>query len=192
MNSEKDFLSESAKKLKRNQPTDELWKKIETKLVNEKKSEKSVSGFNRFSDSIWGFISGENFAPKLGFASILVVTLIGISIFYLNPKSEEKPNQEAQIDLELQNARMDYQRSISELENFVVANKENINPRIYSVQKEKLSFIDESIKECERALSKNELNVRVQKFLKQSLDQKLSTLKELVKSVKEPKKNEKS
>jgi len=192
MNSEKDFLSESAKKLKRKQPPEELWNKIEKKLVSEKKAEKSTSSFKRFSDSIWGFISGENFAPKLGFASILVITLVGFSIFYLNPKSEIKPDHAVEIDQELQNARMDYQRSISELENFVAANKENINPRIYSVQKEKLSFIDESIKECERALSKNELNVRVQKFLKQSLDQKLSTLKELVKSVKEPKKNEKS
>lgn len=192
MHTDEDFLSESAKKLKRHQPSDELWKKIETQLSEEKMQQKKSDRFKIIFKPVWGFLSGETITSKLAFASVFVAVAIGFFVLVKMKEPAKNVADEAKIDQTLQNARMDYQRSISELEHYVEKNKDQIDARYYAIKKEKISFLDESIKECEKALSENELNVKIQQFLKQSLDEKLSTLKDLVNSAKENKKNEKS
>lgn len=193
MNSDQEnaeFISEISKKLKRHEPPKDLWNSIEKNLTTQKKSVSKKS---------WNlFISNSNFwkeskiAPQLAFCLAILAIISFVLIISLrlgNAISDEKNIAKNQTD-EMQTE--EYYQAIQVLQNYVDEKKSTINPHVMSVNKERISSIDESIKSCENALKKNELNDHVKEFLNQSLSQKYATLKFLVSQIREKHNNEKS
>ena len=193
MNSENEnaeFISEISKKLKRHEPPDGLWNSIEKNLTIEKKSINKKTRFLFFPNT--SFWKESQIAPQLAFclAILAVISLaVIIAVRFQSVNSEVIPFARNQND-EMQTE--EYYQAIQVLQNYVDEKKSTINPHIMSVNKEKISSIDESIKSCENALKKNELNLHVKEFLNQSLSQKYATLKYLVGQIREKHNNEKS
>lgn len=193
MNSEKtdsEFISELSKKLDRKQPSQDLWSTIENKLSDEKPVTVQPKKRTFFSISFW---QESNAAPQFAF-SLAVFGLIALAYilsFKLHTVQPVTGSVTAKSDSAIHNSE-EYYQAISVMERFVKVKKSAIDPHIMAVNKEKLSSIDESIKSCENALIKNDMNEHIKQFLNKSLSQKYSTLKFLVGQIREKHNNEKS
>lgn len=77
--------------------------------------------------------------------------------------------------------------SMADLELFVEKNRDKVDPHYYAVTQERLSLLDQSISECNKALKMNELNKSIARFLDRSSKEKLKTLQSLVDYIKDEK-----
>lgn len=184
-----DEISKQAKQLKRFHPSDELWDKIESRLVLEiNKSSatqkirikwyQSVSRFIRhfFTDSIFGNRVRVGLAVATSFLLVVLSTLF-IYQRPINISSERKTEILAQLDQDIERTERQYQKIIKQLSKLAEQNEPNVDPHLLALYQEKLSLLDESIRECKKALEENHQNPEVQFALLESYHQKVETLK---------------
>ena len=185
-------LSNLAKQLNRYQPSDELWNKIEASLIAEMNKstsevrEKShwfeknsrLSRFFRKVDAHWSGL-------RIGFAAAAVIALIAVAIFFnyhhrLITTEINKDQVFAQLDQDIQQTEQHYQKLISQLTKLAKQNEQNVDPHLLALYQEKLTLLDESIRECQNALQENYRNPAIQFALLESYREKAATLKLII------------
>jgi hypothetical protein len=185
-------LSSLARQLNRYQPSDELWDKIETSLIAETNKsttearDKShwferISKFRRYFRTVDARWSG----LRIGLAVATVTVLIVVSIFFnyhhlLNIPAANKDQVLAKLDQDIEQTEKHYQKLITKLTKLANQNEQNVEPHLLALYQEKLTLLDESIRECQKALQENYHNPAVQFALFESYREKAATLKLII------------
>ncbi len=185
-------ISSIAQQFNRYQPPDELWDKIETRLMEEMNKptsevgEKShwferisrLSRYFRTADSRWSGL-------RIGLAPATIAVLIFVSVFFiyrhqLIVPTASKDQVLAQLDQDIEQTEQHYQKLISQLTKLAKHNEQNVEPHLLALYHEKLTLLDESIRECQKALQENYRNPAIQFALFESYREKAATLKLII------------
>jgi hypothetical protein len=185
-------LSSLAQQLNRYQPSDELWDKIQTRLtveINKSTPDarekrhwfEKTSRFSRFFRTVDARWSG----LRIGFAAAAVITFIAVLIFFnyhhqLITPEINKDQVLAQLDQDIQQTEQHYQKLIGQLTKLAQQNEQNVDPHLLALYQEKLTLLDESIRECQNALQENYRNPAIQFALLESYREKAATLKLII------------
>jgi tetratricopeptide (TPR) repeat protein len=185
-------ISRLAKQLKRYVPPEELWDKIEARLpaemdrslqpAREKKHwlrwlTKTLRHF-RTADARWN-------GWRIGFAAATVLFVISLSTLFIyqqwiNIVPGETDILLAQIEGDIEQVERQYQQAIDQLTQLAKQNEKNVEPYLLALYQEKITLLDESIRECQRALAENHRHPVAQLALLQSYRQKVETLKLII------------
>ncbi len=185
-------ISELAKQLKRNEPPEELWDKIEARLqaemdrslqlAQEKRHRlrwppKTLRYF-RTADARWN-------GWRIGFAVATVLLIISLSTLFIyqqwiNIVPDETDILLAKIEGDIEKVERQYQKAIDQLTQLAKQNEPNVEPYLLALYQEKITLLDESIRECQRALAANHRHPVAQLVLLQSYRQKIETLKLII------------
>lgn len=185
-------LSQHAKQLKQHQPPEELWDKIEARLMVEisqstaetkqkshwfKKLSKLTLYFHTASAS-WNVV-------RVGIALAAAIILIFVSTLFIyhhqiTIRTENNDEILVQLDKDIERTEQHYEKLIKRLTKLARQNENNIEPHLLALYHEKLTLLDESIRECKKALQENYRNPAVQFALFESYRQKVETLKIIV------------
>lgn len=185
-------LSSLAQQLNRYQPPDELWDKIETRLIAEMNRSTTeardrghwferIARFSRFFRTAGSSWSG----LRIGLTVATVTILMIVSIFFiyrhqLNIPATSKDQILAQLDQDIEQTEQHYQKLIDQLTKLAKQNERNVEPHLLALYHEKLTSLDESIRECQKALQENYRNPTVQFALFESYREKAATLKLII------------
>ncbi len=180
-------ISSLTKQLKRHQPCDELWERIEARLETEldqslqpvKETQHRfrwlASRYFRTADARWN-------GWRIGLAMATVLFVISVTTMFIyqqwiNIVPGETDILLAQIEGDIEKVERQYQKAIDQLTQFAKQNEKNVEPYLLALYQEKITLLDESIRECQRALAENHRNPVAQLALLQSYSQKVATLK---------------
>ena len=166
------------------QPSMSLWARIEKDLEKETAAKKrfSFDWLKRIKD----FLFEPDFVYRPVIAAAVLIIMLISSVYYLKPMSEaEKSRVQMESLAELGKAQEHYTNAIQSLSKLAMDNEKNIEPGLFAMYREKLQYIDESIRECKRIISENELNINAWNFLFASYQKKVDTLQEIVNYKKE-------
>ena len=119
---------------------------------------------------------------RVGLAVSTLFLLAVFSTLYIyqrpiNINSEKKEEILAQLDQDIERTEQQYQKIIKQLSKLAAQNESNVEPHLLALYQEKISLLDESIRECRKALEENHQNPGVQFALLESYHQKVETLK---------------
>lgn len=189
-----DLLSSLTQQLKRHQPSDELWDRIEARLetdlgqslqpIQEKPHQlrwlPKILRYFRTADSYWN-------GWRIGFAMAAVLVVISLSSLliyrqWINLIPSETDILLAQIEGDIEKVERQYQKAIDQLTELAKKNEKNVEPYLLALYQEKITLLDESIRACQRALSENHHHPVAQLALLQSYRQKVETLKLIVRA----------
>ena len=181
-------ISREAKRLKRRQPSEGVWDRIETRLRTAME-ECRVAAAEQASPIRQGKMPKRIFRPPaglwnrpwkrmaLGLASAALVVSTAwmlrerIPIPWLQP-----PDILTRIERDVAKAERRYQALIERLAPLVRETENRVDPSLLALYQEKLVLLDESIRECQAALAVNRGNPAVQLALLSSYRDKLKTL----------------
>ncbi len=185
-------ISSLTKQLKRYRPHDEIWDQIEARLKSEmgqylqpssvKKnwlgSLSSLLRHFRTADAGWN-------GWRIGFATatlLLVISMSTLVIYHkwINIVPDQTDILLAQIEGDVDKVERQYQKTIDQLTQLAKQNEPNVEPYLLALYQEKIILLDESIRECQRALEENHRNPVAQLALLQSYRQKAETLKMII------------
>lgn len=185
-------ISRLAKQLKRYQPSDELWPRIEVQLPAEvdrslqpARAKKNwfcwlsrLMRYFRTADGCWnGWRIGFTMATMLFFASVATLFIYQRWINIVPGKTDILL---AQIEGDIEKVEQRYQEAIERLTQLAKQNEPNVEPYLLALYQEKITLLDESIRECQRALAENHRHPVAQLALLQSYRQKVETLKLII------------
>lgn len=159
-------------------PSPSLWARIEKDFKKETAVRKKFSfeWLKKIKDFI--FEPDYIYRPVIA-AAVLIIMLIS-GVYYLKPTSiAEKNRIQTQTISELAKAQEHYINAIESLNKLAMDNQKNIESGLFAMYREKLQFIDESIRECKNIIEQNELNVNAWNFLFASYQKKVDTLQEI-------------
>lgn len=190
-------ISQWAKRLKRHQPPTRLWQKIESRLQTEmhplsapvkkatigQRSTAVLSRYLRTVDARWNW-------ARIATAVCTILLIAALSTVFLHHRSKHRlPNDTnellAAIDTDLGKAERQYRAAIERLTQLALQSKTNIDPPLLALYEEKITLLDESIRQCQKALKINYHNPWAQAALLQAYRQKVETLKLIVLNRKE-------
>lgn len=185
-------LSRIAQQLNSYQPPDELWDKIETRLIAEMNRSttevhdrirwfEKLTAFSRYfrtGDARWSGL-------RIGLAVATAVILLFISSFFIYQhqlinQTENKDQILAELDKDIERTEQHYQKLISQLTKLAKQYEQNVEPHLLALYHEKLTLLDESIRECQKALQENYPHPAVQFALFESYREKAATLKLII------------
>lgn len=163
------FLSEEAKKLPRQQPTDELWFAIETKLMELKSKisirERVINWYRKISIPKW--------QPAWKYAAVAASVAIIILIFWSKFIYEPDPLEV------VAKAEQKYIKAIEKLEMVVEKSELDMDISLFALYQERLALLDESIATCKQTIQQNNENVNARKYLFLAYQEKVNTLKKI-------------
>ena len=185
-------IASLAKQMKRHQPSDELWNQIEVQLQNEMTRSLQPADekphrlcwlaralrYFRTADARWN-------GWRIGFAMAAVLVVISLSSLFIyqqwiNLVPGETDILLAQIEGDIEKVERQYQQAIDQLTQLARQNEKNVEPNLLALYQEKITLLDESIRECQRALAENHRHPVAQLALLQSYQQKVETLKLII------------
>ena len=165
------LISETAKKLPRHDPPDQLWDMIETKL-------EAIKAYRPFWQRIIDFVAGLSL-PKwqltLRYAAVTTGIALIFLMFWLKFIHESDPIKA------IERAEVKYIQAIEELEKKVEKQQPDLNMNLWILYQERLSLLDESIEACKHTIQYNAENVNARKYLLLAYQEKVETLKKLLK-----------
>ncbi len=88
----------------------------------------------------------------------------------------------ARIEGDIEKVERQYQQAIDQLTQLAKQNQPNVEPYLLALYQEKITLLDESIRECQRALAENHRHPVAQLALLQSYRQKVETLKLIIRA----------
>jgi len=80
---------------------------------------------------------------------------------------------------ELEDAEVAYLKAIDKYMTKIDASKDQLDPELYDIYREKLAILDEYILECKEAIGENEFNGNARHYLAMAYMEKAQTLKEM-------------
>jgi hypothetical protein len=182
-------IASLAKRLKRYQPPDELWNRIEARLQTElDRSLQPALERNRWlrwlvrpfrtADCRWN-------GWRIGFAMATILLFVSMATLFIYQHWIDIVPGEADILLariegDIEKVERQYQNAIDQLTELARQNEPNVEPYLLALYQEKITLLDESIAECQRALAENHRNPVAQLALLQSYRQKITTLKLII------------
>ncbi len=165
------LISETAKKLPRHDPPDHLWDMIETRL-------ETIKTHRPFCQKIINFFKGFSL-PKWQFVLRYSVIATGVTLiflmFWLKFILEPDPIKT------LERAEVKYIQAIEQLEKKVEKQHSDLDMNLWILYQERLSLLDESIEVCKQTLEYNAENINARKYLLLAYQEKVETLKKLLK-----------
>lgn len=177
-----------AQNLSRHRPADELWDKIENRLISEMSKPGAVPSKKAWYEKAIGFRNWIKIADsgwsglRIGLAAAATIILIMLSTFliYHQQNHPAKGPTLAQLDKEIRQTEQHYQKLILQLSKLAQENEKNLDPHLLALYREKLTLLDESIRTCQRALEENYNNPAIQVALFDSYREKVATLRMMV------------
>jgi len=165
------LISETAKKLSRHDPPDQLWDMIETRL-------EAINTHRPFWQRIIDFVAGLSFPkwqPVLRYSVIATATALIFLIFWLKLVFEPDPIKV------VDRAEVKYIQAIELLEQKVEKQQPDLDMNLWILYQERLALLDESIEACKHTIQYNAENVNARKYLLLAYQEKVETLKKLLK-----------
>ncbi len=185
-------IASLAKRLKRYQPSEKLWDQIEARLQTEMDWSLQPDRENkhwlrwlpktlhlfRTADARWN-------GWRIGFAMAIILLFVSMATLfiyqhYIDIVPGEADILLARIEGDIEKVERQYQQAIDQLTQLAKQNEPNVEPYLLALYQEKITLLDESIRECQRALAENHRHPVAQLALLQSYRQKVETLKLII------------
>jgi len=164
------LISETAKKLSRPDPPDQLWDMIETRL-------EAIKAHRPFWQRIIDFVA-ELPLPRWQFTLRYAAVTTGIALiflmFWLKFIHESDPIKT------VERAEVKYIQAIEQLEKKVEKQQPDLDMNLWILYQERLALLDESIEACKQILQYNAENINARKYLLLAYQEKVETLKKLL------------
>jgi len=172
------ILRKGAKRIRARRVPKSVWAGIEKSLEAEIAKKRSRRGV------FFGWLSGFDIQvfvkPAIAFGMIIILSLVSYRLFFPGDNNrQELQRLQTEAVSDINEAQKYYLSAIQKLTVLADANKENIEPKLLAMYKEKLALIDESITECRQILEENIFNVNAQRFLFTAYQKKIDTLQEM-------------
>jgi len=172
------LLQQGVKKVRAKRVPSSIWENIESSLQQEKIPERSF--IERIAENVKGIDWSPAIKPAFAVVLIALVSIASYRLF-ISDDANKKDLARLQVEAiaEIDEAQKLYLNAIEKLTSLAEANRENIEPELLFVYKEKLALIDESIEECKQILQDNKYNINAQKFLFAAYQKKIDALNEM-------------
>jgi hypothetical protein len=184
-----EWLSSQARQLDRRDPPDDLWHRIETRMIAESvKSEIPAKAagagsslanrlfrYFRRADARWNRVR-----ISIAAAAVILLAVLSVPRFrqgLVSPLTGGSYGELARIDRDMARAERGFQKAIDRLARLARKNEKNIEPGLLALYREKLGLLDDSILACRMALEDNPGNPGVHAALLYSYRQKSETLR---------------
>ncbi len=168
-----DFISRESKRLPRYAPPEKLWYKIESDLKTFQKKNSTKNSFNWLTHLIRIEVK-----PVWRYATLAVS--VAVILFFVLSKVVYEPDPLAEIE----NAEKKYISAIEKLASKVEKQEPDIDVTLWVFYQERLDLLDESIQACKSVIEKNNGSINARKYLLLAYQEKVSTLKKLLKKEK--------
>jgi hypothetical protein len=160
-------MMQQAAQLKPLKVTEDLWDKIEAKLLQQQVQKQRRAKILNY--KTW-LIAASLFLAIISTALVL--------FFQSTDFSDNILSRAALIKVEL-NERS-YIKSIETLEKSADSKLSQLDTELFLLYKDKLATIDSQIKQCRQAIEKNPGNAHIRRYLLAALQDKKETLKEII------------
>ncbi len=164
------LISEKAKNLQRQQPPENLWEMIETKL----KAEKSRLSIYERMILLFRKITFPKWQPMWKYTAIATSTAFLFLFFWLKIVYEPDPIRA------VEKAENRYLKAIEKLEQAVEQKETDLDMNLWILYQERLALLDESIEACKRTIEQNAENINARKYLFLAYQEKVETLKKIL------------
>jgi len=164
------LIADAAKKLPQYEPPGELWNLIETRLT-------ALAGRRSLWQRAVALIKGlslSRWEPALKYSVIAVTAVFMAFMIWRNFIYEPDPLKA------VEKAEIKYIHAIEKLEQQVKKQGSDLDLNLLILYQERLALLDESIAACKRTLQENAENVNARKYLLLAYQEKVVTLKNLL------------
>ena len=164
------LISESAKKLPKHDPPEQLWEMIENRL-------EKIKIHRSFWQKRLDFLKGLPF-PKwqLNLRYVIVATGTCLILIMFWFKFIHSPDPIKAVE----RAEIKYVQAIEQLEKKVTKRQPDLDMNLWILYQERLALLDESIEACKQTLEYDVENVNARKYLLLAYQEKVETLKKLL------------